>query len=107
MTAHLPDSASTLDLLDVDQFIAKTTALCITTVVIAWQEEYGQVQEAPGVVFERLAHFSLLAYHRPTSAILRCRQHGNGAVWKVLAERLRTLGFTVEERTRNEMKYRT
>ena len=95
------------DLPDVDQFIARARALCITTVVIAWREEYGQVPEAPGVVFERLARFSLLAYHKPTSAILRCHQQGDGTVWQALADALRAQGFTVEERTRNEVKYRT
>jgi hypothetical protein len=101
------DSPADHDLPEVEQFIAKAQELRLTTVVVAWKEEYGQVLDAPGVVYERLAQFSLLAYHRPTSAILRCHQQGDTVARKALAERLRTLGFTVEERTRNEMKYRT
>ncbi len=101
------EPAADHDLPEVEQFIAKAQELRLTTVVVAWKEEYGQVLDAPGVVYERLAQFSLLAYHRPTSAILRCHQQGDTVARKALAERLRTLGFTVEERTRNEMKYRT
>ena len=107
----MPDTpaepAADHDLPEVELFIAKAQELRLTTVVVAWKEEYGQVLDAPGVVYERLAQFSLLAYHRPTSAILRCHQQGDAVARKALAERLRTLGFTVEERTRNEMKYRT
>jgi len=95
------------DFSDCEQFIAEIGALALTTVVIAWQEEYGQVVEAPGVVFDRLAHFSLLAYHKPTSTILRCHQQGRTAERRALAARLRTAGFSVEERDRNEVKFRT
>ena len=100
-------SPSDHDFSEVEPFVAKAKELRLTTVVLAWKEEYGQVLDAPGVVYEQLAQFSLLAYHRPTSAILRCHQHGNTVARQALAERLRALGFTVEERTRNEMKYRT
>ena len=101
------DSPADHDFSTVEPFITKAQELRLTTVVLAWKEEYGQVLDAPGVIYERLAQFSLLAYHRPTSAILRCHQHGDTVVRQALAERLRALGFTVEERTRNEMKYRT
>ena len=95
------------DFSDCALFIAEVRALALTTVVIAWRQEYGQVQEAPGVVFDRLAHFSLLAYHKPTSAILRCHQQGGTEERAAMAARLRSAGFTVEERDRNEVKFRT
>ncbi len=92
---------------DCEEFIAEVRACGLTTVVIAWQQEYGQVRDAPGVVFERLAHFSLLAYHKPTSSILRCHQQGGTQERAAMATRLRSAGFTVEERDRNEVKFRT
>jgi hypothetical protein len=95
------------DFPDCEQFIAEVHACGLTTVVIAWQQEYGQVLGAPGVVFDRLAHFSLLAYHKPTSTILRCHQQGGAEERATMATRLRTAGFTVEERDRNEVKFRT
>ena len=95
------------DFPDGELFIAEVRALALTTVVIAWQQEYGQVLEAPGVVFDRLAHFSLLAYHKPTSTILRCHLHGGVEERAAMAVRLRSNGFTVEERDRNEVKFRT
>ena len=95
------------DFPDCEQFITEVRALALTTVVIAWQQEYGQVRDAPGVVFERLAHFSLLAYHKPTSGILRCPLQGGTEERAAMAVRLRDAGFTVEERDRNEVKFRT
>lgn len=95
------------DFPDCEQFIAEVRTLALTTVVIAWQQEYGQVRDAPGVVFERLAHFSLLAYHKPTGTILRCHQQGGTEERATMAARLRSAGFTVEERDRNEVKFRT
>jgi hypothetical protein len=95
------------DFSDCEAFIAELRALALTTVVIAWRQEYGQVQEAPGVVFDRLAHFSLLAYHKPTSAILRCHLQGGAEERAAMAARLRDAGFIVEERDRNEVKFRT
>jgi hypothetical protein len=111
----MPDSAPepspadrpALDLPDPERFISTLRELGVTTVVIAWQEEYGQVLDAPGVVYDRLAQFALLAYHKPTSTIVRCHQPGDQSVRIALADRLRALGFTVEERNRNEVKYRT
>jgi hypothetical protein len=102
-----PEPAPAHDLPDLDAFLEAIRTLGIATVVIAWQDEYGQVPEVPGVVFDQLARFSLLAYHRPTSRILRCQQQGDGAVRRVLVERLRDQGLVVEERSRNEVKYRT
>lgn len=95
------------DFPDCEQFIAEVRAQALTTIVIAWQQEYGQVLGAPGVVFDRLAHFSLLAYHKPTSTILRCHQQGAAEERAAMATRLRSAGFTVEERDRNEVKFRT
>lgn len=95
------------DFSDCEQFIAEARAGGLTTIVIAWQQEYGQVPGTPGVVFDRLAHFSLLAYHKATSTILRCHQHGGTEERAAMAARLRRAGFTVEERDRNEVKFRT
>jgi hypothetical protein len=92
--------------LDCEHFIAEVRALALTSVVIAWQQEYGQVLGAPGVVFDRLAHFSLLAYHKPTSTILRCHLQGDATERAEVATSLRTAGLTVEERDRNEVKFR-
>ena len=90
-----------------EEFVTEAQRCGLTTVVIAWQQEYGQVLAAPGVVFDRLAHFSLLAYHKPTSTILRCAQQGGTEERAAMAARLRAAGFTVEERDRNEVKFRT
>jgi hypothetical protein len=103
----LPADRQALDLPDPALFIAKLRELGVTTVVIAWQEEYGQVLDAPGVVYDRLAQYALLAYHKPTSTIVRCHQRGDQSVRQAQADQLRALGFTVEERNRNEVKYRT
>jgi hypothetical protein len=101
------DERPAVDLPDPDQFIRTLRALNLTTVVIAWQEEYGQILDAPGVVYARLAQFALLAYHKPTSTLVRCQQSGNSTVRMALIDQLRAQGFTVEERNRNEVKYRT
>ncbi|MBA3700648.1 MAG: hypothetical protein H0W78_17510 [Planctomycetes bacterium] len=94
------------DFSDCDSFLAETKANGLTTVVLAWQQEYGQDLAAPGVVYERLAQFWLIAYHKATSTILRCHQTGDAEVRAQMATRLRTAGFTVEERDRNEVKFR-
>lgn len=104
MATSKPDER---DFPDCEQFIAEVRTCGLSTVVIGWQEEYGQVLEAPGVVYERLAHFWLLAYHKPTSTILRCHQQGDATKRAEVAAYLRAVGFTVEERDRNVVKYRT
>ncbi len=103
--SNAPDRP-TLDLPEMEQFISTLRERGVTTVVIAWQEEFGQVLDAPGVVYDRLAQFALLAYHKPTSTIIRCHQRGDQSARQALANRLRDHGFTVEERNRNEVKYR-
>lgn len=103
----MPDTPSERDFADITSFCDETRARGLTTVVIAWQEEYGQDLDAPGVVYESLAQFWLIAYHKPTSTILRCHQQGGRDERKALADRLRASGFTVEERDRNEVRYRT
>ena len=95
------------DFSDCEQFIAGTRARGLATIVLAWQEEYGQDPTAPGVTYERLAHFWLIAYHKPTSTILRCHLPGDRATRAAMATRLRADGFTVEERDRNEVRFRT
>jgi hypothetical protein len=103
----MPDTPSERDFTDITSFLAEVRTRGLGTVVIAWQEEYGQDLAAPGVVYEHLAHFVLLAYHKPTSTILRCQQPGDTAVRTATAARLRAAGLTVEERDRNEVRYRT
>jgi hypothetical protein len=80
--------------------------LGITTVVLAWQEEYGQDLTRPGVVYDRLAHGWLLAYHRPSGTLIRCRVYGGAEVRAGLVAGLRAEGLTVEERERNEVRFR-
>jgi outer membrane PBP1 activator LpoA protein len=100
----MPDE---IDFTECASFIAEARARGLRTVVVAWQQEYGQDLGAHGVVYDRLAHFTLLAYHKPTSTILRCPQQGDAAVRATTATQLRAAGFTVEERDRNEVKFRT
>jgi hypothetical protein len=91
---------------DLPTFIAQTRACAINTVVIAWQDEYGQVPDAEKVTYERIAHFSVLAYQRSDSLIMRYRQSGDRSVRAAVKQQLIAAGFSVEERTRNEVKYR-
>ena len=100
----MPDE---IDFTECAQFIAEARQRGLQTVVIAWQQEYGQDLTAPGVVYERLAQFWLIAYHKGTSTILRCHQDGDAVVRAATADQLRAAGFTVEERDRNEVKFRT
>jgi hypothetical protein len=95
------------DLPDRPGFIARAHALGLSTVIVAWQEEYGQVPDTTGVIYDHLAHFTLLAYHRPSGSILRCRQQGGTAARRIAVEELRAEGFTVEERGRNQVKFTT
>jgi hypothetical protein len=92
---------------DLVHFIAAAHKLGLTTSVIAWQDEYNQVPNAPTVTFDHVAHFTVLAYHQASSSILRCWLNGDRAARLTVAEQLRQSGFQVEERTRNEVKYRT
>ena len=95
------------DFSDCERFIAEARARGLATVVLAWQEEYGQDPTAPGVTYERLAHFWLVAYHKATSTILRCHQQGGREERSAMAAHLRTGGFVIEERDRNEVRFRT
>ena len=102
----MPDTPTERDFADHSSFLDEIRARGLSTVVIAWQEEYGQDLDAPGVVYERLAQFWLIAYHKPTSTILRCHSDGDATVRTALAQQLRADGFTVELRDRNEVKFR-
>jgi hypothetical protein len=95
------------DFIDCEQFIAEARVRGLTTIVVAWQEEYGQDLAAPGVVYERLAQFWLIAYDKTTSTILRCHQPGDRTARAAMVARLRDAGFVVEERDRNEVRFRT
>lgn len=100
----MPDEC---DCADSASFISEARQRGVHTVVIAWQQEYCQDLTAPGVVYERLAQFWLIAYHKATSTILRCHQEGDADARAAMADQLRAAGFTVEERDRNEVKFRT
>jgi hypothetical protein len=95
-----------LDCPDLTTFIAHLHANAISTVIIAWQDEYGQVPNAEKVTYERIAHFTLLAYHRPQGLVIRYRQDGDKMERAKIKHQLLAAGFQVEERTRNEVKYR-
>jgi hypothetical protein len=104
----------TCDLSDLEQFITKATEFGLTTAVIAWKDEYGQLpqdmnstEHPDKVVYDRLAQIVILGYHRASSTIVRCTVDGGQTERLAISERLRQHGFAVELRTRNEIKYRT
>jgi len=104
----------TCDAPDLDHFITQATAFGLSTVVIAWKDEYGQLPQDTNptdlpdkIVFDQLTHLMILGYHRASSTVLRCALDGGLPERTAVAERLRQHGFMVEQRTRNEVKYRT
>ncbi|MBA3685408.1 MAG: hypothetical protein H0W72_09225 [Planctomycetes bacterium] len=89
------------DVPDSDAFIAGLQARGIDHAVIAWRAEYGQVPDAPGVVYDRLQLAWLLAYDRRDGCIVRCALSGADADRALLRARLLAAGITAEERDRN------
>ncbi len=86
-----------------EAFMADARALGIATVVIAWQEEYGQQVGVETVNYRLLRRLTLIAYHRPGAAILRCRLTGGAAEREALRTTLAANGFTVALRCRNQL----
>jgi hypothetical protein len=82
-------------------FLASARELGIATVIIAWQEEYGQQDGPSAVRYERLARLTLLGYQRATGSILRCALPGGPEVRARLRAEFAAAGFAVEERCRN------
>jgi hypothetical protein len=94
-----------LDEADPAAFIARLRALGIGTAIIAWQEEYGQQPAVPNVVYGRLHLITLLGYHQAGGRIVRCRTEGGADERGRLRRLLEEHGITVEERSRNIVKY--
>jgi hypothetical protein len=86
-----------------EAFMADAQALGIATVVIAWQEEYGQQGGVETVNYQRLRRLTLIAYHRPSAAILRCHLDGGGPERAALRATLEANGFAVALRCRNQL----
>jgi hypothetical protein len=86
-----------------EAFMADARALGIATVVIAWQHEYGQQDGVEMVNYRLLQRLTLLAYHRPSAAILRCHLAGGGAEREALRRNLAANGFAVALRCRNQL----
>ena len=82
-------------------FLATARELGIATVILAWQEEYGQQEDSSAVRYERLAQLTLLAYERAGGRILRCALPGGAAVRARLRSEFVAAGLTVEQRCRN------
>lgn len=90
---------------DPQAFINRLRDLGIGTAIIAWREEYGQQPALPNVVYERLHLITLLAYHGPSGRIVRCHTTGDAEERRRLRDLLTGHGLTVEERSRNIVKY--
>lgn len=91
------------DCTDLDSFISTARGHGIGTVIIAWQDEHGQREGHETVVYERLQRLSLLAYHRADACILRYQTDGGADLRRQLRAQLEDAGFTVAERSRNEV----
>jgi len=87
-----------------EAFMADARALGIATVVIAWQEEYGQQEGVEMVNYQLLRRLTLIAYHRPSAAILRCELAGGGREREALRTTLVDNGFAVALRCRNQLR---
>jgi hypothetical protein len=90
-----------LDHADPAAFIAAATGLGVRTVIIAWQEEYGQVPQLERINYQRLRQLWLLAYHRAGGVLLRCQLEGGADERGRLRRELEAAGLAVEERCRN------
>ena len=82
-------------------FLATARELGIATVILAWQEEYGQQDDPTAVRYERLARITLLAYERGTGRILRCTLPGGAQMRARLRAAVTAAGLAIEERCRN------
>ncbi len=67
--------------------------------VLAWQDEYGQLPDPASVNYDRVRVITLLAYR--DGIIVRCRLNGGRDERAHLRGELEGAGFTVEERSRN------
>ncbi len=89
------------DVQDSDAFIATLRQRGLGRAVLAWRQEYGQVPDTAGVVYDRLHLAWLLAYDRRDGCIVRCGLSGPSADRSRLTEALGQAGIMVEERSRN------
>jgi hypothetical protein len=86
-----------------EAFMADARALGIATVVIAWQEEYGQQGGVETVNYQVLRRMTLIAYHRPGATILRCHLAGGLSEREAMCATLAANGFAVALRCRNQL----
>ncbi|MBA3939483.1 MAG: hypothetical protein H0X38_18695 [Planctomycetes bacterium] len=82
-------------------FLATARELGIATIILAWQEEYGQQEDPSAVRYERLARITLLGYERGTGRILRCTLPGGAEQRAQVRADATAAGLAVEERCRN------
>lgn len=90
---------SYLETNDLDSFISAAKKAGIQSVVLAWQQEWGQVPEQATVEYRPLRLAWLLAYDTSCGHIIRWRCDGEDRV--KLRETLIANGLRVEERSRN------
>ncbi len=86
-----------------EAFMADARARGVRTVVIAWQEEYGQEAAQGSVNYAVLRRLTLLAYHRADGTILRCQLVGGAREREELRATLAAHGFAVALRCRNQL----
>jgi hypothetical protein len=90
-----------LDATDCAAFIAAAAARRLSQVILAWQQEYGQVPDQSAVEYRRLQRAVLLAYDGSDGCIVRCVIDGEAADRAALRAVLTAAGLEVEERSRN------
>jgi len=78
-------------------FIDEAHRRGVVLVIVAWQDEWGQVPDQAAVEYRHLRLVALVAYAAGT--VLRCTAGDSDRA--TLVARLRSAGFTVEERARN------
>lgn len=89
------------DFSDIESFLDAVRSHGIGTVIIAWQDEYGQAAGHETVAYQRLQRLTLLAYHRAGASVYRFATDGAADRRQVIRSLLEDSGFTVAERCRN------
>ena len=84
---------------DLGGFIAEIRRLGATTVILAWQDEYGQLPDPTAVNYDRVRVITLLAYR--DGIIVRCGLTGGRDERARVHAELESAGLVVEERSRN------
>jgi hypothetical protein len=90
-----------LEHVDLATFITAVQNLRIKTVILAWQEEYGQDPQRETVFYTQLGILVLLAYQGSSGHIVRCQLPGNHRVRNAVMLELEKAGLLVKLRCRN------